>query len=377
MNDQTATRILVSRTDLRQMRAAADPDAPSARPLAPGEARLRIDRFALTSNNITYAAFGDAMKYWQFFPSADTAWGCIPVWGFAEVVESCAEGVNVGERCYGYWPMGRFLVVQPVRVKARGFVDGAAHRRDLAAVYNQIQRCAADPAYDPAMEGQQAILRPLFTTSFLIDDFLAEAGFFGARQVLLSSASSKTAYGTAFCLSRRRGEPGAPRIVGLTSAANLGFCRALGCYDEVPAYDALGTLAGNTPSVYVDFAGTASLRRAIHEHFDEALRYSCSVGGTHWDALGGGKGLPGPRPTLFFAPAQAAKRSEPPPAGWGAEQLVARIDAAWRAFMVPVNDPVEPWLRVREARGTQGALDALRALLDGKVDARDGLMVAL
>ena len=74
MNDQTATRILVSRTDLRQMRAAADPDAPSARPLAPGEARLRIDRFALTSNNITYAAFGDAMKYWQFFPSADTAW---------------------------------------------------------------------------------------------------------------------------------------------------------------------------------------------------------------------------------------------------------------------------------------------------------------
>ena len=63
-------------------------------PLADGEARLRIDAFALTSNNVTYAAFGEAMKYWQFFPCGDAAWGCIPVWGFAEVVESRAAGVE-------------------------------------------------------------------------------------------------------------------------------------------------------------------------------------------------------------------------------------------------------------------------------------------
>ena len=378
MNERTATRILVLRADLRRMRATADPDAPSARALAQGEARLRIERFALTSNNVTYAAFGDSLRYWAFFPSGDAAWGCIPVWGFAEVVESRVDGVAVGERCYGYWPMGEYLVVRPERVNARGFVDGAEHRRELPAVYNQIQRCAADPAYDPAREGQQAILRPLFTTAFLIDDFLAEEGFFGAQQLLLSSASSKTAYGTAFCLSRRRGAPGMARLVGLTSAANLDFCRSLGCYDEVLAYDALGTLARDTPSVYIDFAGTAALRRAVHEHFDEpALRYSCSVGGTHWDALGGAKGLRGPRPTLFFAPAQAAKRSAPPPAGWGAAELAARIDAAWKAFMGPVTDPATPWLRVREARGAQAALDALRALLDGQVDARDGLMLAL
>jgi hypothetical protein len=375
--DKAPQRIEVWRSDLRRMQAIDDPDAPQARALATGEARLRIDRFALTSNNITYAAFGEAMKYWQFFPCADAAWGCIPVWGFAEVVESLAEGVSVGERCYGYWPMGRYLVVQPVRVNARGFADGAAHRQGLAAVYNQMQRCAADPAYDTALEPQQAILRPLFTTSFLIDDFLADARFFGAEQLLLSSASSKTAYGTAFCLSRRRGQPGATRVVGLTSAGNLDFCRSLGCYDQVLGYDALGTLPTDVPSVYVDFAGAAELRQAVHERFGDALRYSCSVGGTHWGELGGGRGLPGPRPTLFFAPAQVAKRSAPPPAGWGPAELHARIDDAWKAFMGPVNDPGAPWLRVRSACGTQAALDALLALLDGKVAARDGLMLSM
>jgi hypothetical protein len=371
-----AQRFQVARANLRESRLIDDPDAPQLRPLAEGEARLRIDRFALTSNNITYAAFGEAMKYWEFFPTGDPAWGHIPVWGFAEVVESRAEGVAVGTRCYGYWPMGRYLVVQPARVRRHGFSDGAAHRAALPAVYNDIQFCAADPAYVASQEAQQALLRPLFVTSFLIDDFLAESQFFGASQVLLSSASSKTAFGTALCLSLRRGQPGAPRIVGLTSAGNRGFCASLGCYDQVLDYLELASLDRAVPSVYVDFAGNAALRRSVHEHFGEALRYSCSVGGTHWDELGAGGRLPGPRPTLFFAPAQIAKRSAAPPAGWGPAELHARIAVAWQAFMRPVNDPVAPWLVVRSAQGAQAVREACLSLLDGKVAARDGLMLS-
>jgi hypothetical protein len=132
-----------------------------------------------------------------------------------------------------------------------------------------------------------------------------------------------------------------------------------------------------TPSVYVDFAGNAALRSSIHEHFGDALRYSCSVGGTHWDELGGGRDLPGPKPTLFFAPAQIAKRSAAPPAGWGPAELQARIAAAWTAFMKPVNDPAAPWLRVRSAHGPQAVQQACLALLDGQVDPHDGLMLSL
>ena len=39
-------------------------------PLVDGQVRGRIDKFALTSNNISYAAFPDAMNYWGFFPLA-------------------------------------------------------------------------------------------------------------------------------------------------------------------------------------------------------------------------------------------------------------------------------------------------------------------
>jgi hypothetical protein len=369
------SRFLVSRRDLHAVRLAPDPDAPAARTLADGEARLAVAHFALTANNITYAAFGEAMKYWQFFPTGDAAWACVPVWGFATVVESRAAGVEVGTRVYGFLPMGTHLVVQPSRAGAHGFADAAAHRAELAAVYNQYVACATDPGYEAAREGQQAVLRPLFTTSFLIDDFLADDAFFGARQVLLSSASSKTAYGTAFCLARRSVRP---RVVGLTSPANLGFTRSLGCYDTVLPYADVGDLDPAAPTVYVDFAGDAALRRSIHEHFGAALAYSCAVGGTHWSELGGAGGLPGPKPTLFFAPAQVKKRSAPPPAGWGREGLQQRIGDAWRVFLQRVDGGADrPWLTIRSARGAAAVEQAYLALLDGRADAREGLMLAL
>jgi hypothetical protein len=368
------SRFLVARQDLRTVRIAPDPDAPAARPLADGEARLAVAHFALTANNITYAAFGEAMKYWQFFPAEDPAWGCIPVWGFATVAESRAEGVAVGRRVYGYLPMGTHLVVRPARVGLSGFSDAAPHREGLAAVYNQISFCDTDPGYDAKQEGQQAVLRPLFITSFLIDDFLDDNGFFGAQRVLLSSASSKTAYGTAFCLARR---PARPRIVGLTSPGNAEFTRSLGCYDDVLLYDQVATLERTAPAVYVDFAGNAALRGAVHGRLGDALAYSCSVGGTHWHELGSGSGLPGPRPTLFFAPTQIKKRAGPPPDGWGPGGLQQRLAEAWLAFMRPVNHPLQPWLRIHETRGATAVEAAYCALLDGRVDAREASLLAL
>jgi hypothetical protein len=343
--------------------------------LVAGEARLAVDSFALTANNITYAAFGEAMKYWQFFPSGDAALGCLPVWGFATVTESQVDGLAVGRHVWGYYPAGTHLVVAPSKVSAAGFVDGAAHRQELALVYNQYAFCDADPGWKPELEGLQAVLRPLFMTAFLIDDFLADNGFFGAQQVVLSSASSKTSFGTAFCLAQRRGTPGAPRIIGLTSPGNADFARSLGCYDEVRLYDELTTLPADVPTVYVDFAGNAGLRLALHSHFGEQLMYSSSIGGTHWEALGSGRDLPGPRPVLFFAPAQVKKRSAPPPEGWGAAELQRRMGAAWGQFITQVAR--DGWVNVTRQTGAPAALQAYQDMLAGHSDARQGLMLAM
>jgi hypothetical protein len=362
---------IVQRNDLRQTRVESD--AAAAAPLADGMARARIDCFALTSNNVTYGAFGDAMHYWDFFPCDVEGYGRIPVWGFAEIVESRNAGVATGERFYGYYPMSSHVLLQPVQAGEAGFSDGSAHRQPLHALYNRYLRCATDRLYRPEHEAQIALLRPLFVTSFLIDDFLADNAFFGATQVLLSSASSKTAYGTAFCLSQRRGTPQATRTVGLTSRGNAGFTESLGCYDAVMAYEDIEALPADARTVYVDMSGSATIRERVHAYWGDRLAYSCSVGGTHWDALGGAKGLAGPRPVLFFAPAQAKKRAD----DWGPVELGRRIAAAWTRFMDPVTDAKAPWLTVVRGSGPREVEQAYRALIDGRSDPREGYVLAL
>lgn len=328
-------------------------------PLADGQVRVRVDRCAYTANNISYAAFGDAMQYWAFYPTGDEAWGNIPVWGFADVVQSGHPGVAVGERLYGYWPSASHAVLTPTRLRATGFVDGSAHRAGLAAVYNQLLRCNVDPLYTRDSEDLQALLRPLFTTSWLIDDFLADEAFFGAARVLLSSASSKTANATAALLHAR----GGVEVVGLTSAANRAYCERLGVYHRVLAYQDLETLAPEAPAVYVDFAGNGALRRRVHTHL-LALAYSCSVGGTHVDQLAGARDLPGPRPVLFFAPAQVKKRL----GDWGPEAFEQRLADAWRAHLARVTAGPAPWVRVVEHAAPAG-LSALHAqVLAGRDD---------
>ncbi|MDP9902039.1 DUF2855 family protein [Variovorax ginsengisoli] len=373
------TTLLVRRDQLATTRLRTQEDSP----LKPGEVRVRIDAFALTSNNITYAAFGDAMGYWQFYPSGEEGWGQIPVWGFASVSQSLHPGVAVGERLYGYWPMASSTVLAPDRLSALRFADGAPHRAELAAVYNQYFRCTSDPLYTPDTEATQALLRPLFITSWLIDDFLEDNDFFGIRSqgtpgvVVLSSASSKTAYGTAFLLHQRPGV----EVVGLTSAANKAFCESLGCYHRVLAYEELDQVAADAPCVYVDFAGNGELRRAIHTRFAN-LRYSSSIGGTHVDQLaasGAGKRLPGPRATLFFAPAQIKKRT----AEWGADVFGQRMAAAWRAFVAQVGgegseaSARSPWLTVTHHRGDAAVQAAYAQVLAGRGDPRTGHILSL
>ena len=360
----TTHTFLVRQDQLAATRIAASPSVP----LADGQVRVRVDSFALTSNNITYAAFGESMNYWQFFPTGEEGWGIVPVWGFGTVVQSLHPGVAVGERLYGYWPMASEAVLQPDRLSPDGFRDASAHRAELHAVYNQYLRCSTDPFYTPDSEDVQALLRPLFITSWLIDDFLADNGFFGANTLLLSSASSKTAYGTAFLLKQRPGI----EVVGLTSAANRAFCEGLGCYSRVLAYEALDQVPVEAECVYVDFAGNADLRRRIHARFPH-LRYSCSIGGTHVEQLGGARDLPGPRPTLFFAPAQVKKRN----ADWGPAELGERLIGAWRTFSTRVTAQPQPWLTVQRHAGLKEVEQAYAGVLAGRGDPRVGHILSL
>ena len=78
-------------------------------PLLPGQIRIKIARFGLSANNVTYAVTGNTFGYWGFFPADDSsdAYGIVPLWGFADVVESAHSDVPLGCRIFGYLPMGK------------------------------------------------------------------------------------------------------------------------------------------------------------------------------------------------------------------------------------------------------------------------------
>ena len=351
------TDFLVNKTALRE-----GVFAPADVALGAGQALLRLTRFSLTSNNVTYAALGESFGYWKFFP-ATAPYGRVPVWGYGDVVETRAHDLIAGERIWGYYPIASHLVVTPAMVTERGFVDGAAHRVGLPPVYNQYERVEADSAYSAEHEREFALFRPLFATSFLLDDFLATNAFFGARRVMLSSASSKTALGLASLLKAR----GGVEIVGLTSAANADFVRRTGYYDRVVTYDRLADLLNDAPAMLVDMAGDAPLIDRLADRLGDVFVYNCMVGATHWDAAH--TETRGPPRTLFFAPDHIVQRRRE----WGPEGFAVRYNAAWATFLGSAST----WLKVVEKSGEGALREAWLALLDGKARPEEGYILSL
>ncbi|HQV03055.1 MULTISPECIES: DUF2855 family protein [unclassified Novosphingobium] len=348
------------RHDLSQSRLAEAP----LPPLGEGEVRLRIESFSVTANNVTYAVVGDSFGYWNFFPG-EGEWGVVPMWGHAVVEESRHADIAVGERVYGYLPMGQHLDVLPVSVSAGGFSDGAAHRQPMSTIYNQYSRLNADPEHDPAREGERMIFGPLFKTGFLIESMFRREGWFGAQTLICTSASSKTAMATA---SVARDKSPQIRRIGLTSAGNVDFVCLGGFYDEVFAYGDIAELP-QRPSVLVDFAGNAGVIHAVHTALGDQLNYSCTVGATHvGEGFGRDNGpLPGPAPVLFFAPHHAvAAIQELGPKGFG-----EAVAASWSRFIDEAGGAVT----MAEHHGLEAARSVFAEILVGKADPAVGNVI--
>jgi hypothetical protein len=350
--------IEVRRDDFAQARVVDEEPAV----LADGQALLAVERFGITANVITYAVAGDAIGYWRFFPASEEGWGRIPVWGFAEVVASASEALDEGERLFGYLPMASHVCLTPEQ-RGGAVVDTAEHRAELPPVYNRYRRVGGAPSEGDARE---LVLRPLLMTSFLLADQLVAEELSGARQVLVSSASSKTALGLAFELARA-----GVRVVGLTSARNADFVRSVGIYDEIVTYDGLGAIDGAVDTVAVDVAGAPDVRRRVHEAFGDHLQRSVLVGATHRapDAFRTAPGTPGPRPEFFFAPDRVQVRARE----WGRAEFQSRVEAAFAACL----SWTEGWLRIETSAGRDAALAAYRRVLAGEVAPDTALVASL
>lgn len=362
MSDDTAVTTLEVRKDKwSETRIVREPLATQ---LAEGEVLLRVDRFALTANNISYAGAGDLLGYWGFFP-AEEGWGRIPAMGWGEVIASSHPGIKIGERVWGFFPFSTHLKILAGNSRVEQFQDISAHRAQYAPVYARFDRASANPLYDAAREDQDSLLRGLFLTSWLVEDFMHMHESFGAGTCLITSASSKTSIALAHCVKKR----GYMRSVGITSKGNVAFCESLGYYDEVVTYDAIASLDATQPVVMVDMAGSAAVLSDLHHHYRDNMKHSCRIGATHYEEMGAVDNLPGATPEFFFAPSHILTRS----ADLGAEQLMMSMGAEYVAFRAGSD----AWLKLHRSYGIAAVEQTYQAVLAGKTDAASGQIVSM
>ena len=339
-----------------------------------GEILLKIESFAFTANNVTYGVAGDTIGYWKFFPAAqngDNGWGCIPMWGFAEIVESNNQNLDVGERLFGYFPAADSLVLSPVKISDQSFSDGKAHRKELPPVYNNYLRLKGESNYDPSMDPIRALLFPLHITAFCLCDSLEEDQYLGASQIIIISASSKTAIGLAQGLADSKISP---KVVGLTSVTNSKFVEDLGCYDEVINYDQLEKIDYSQGTVMVDMAGNRAILGTLHDKLADNMLKCLTVGMTHWDnkttaedALG--QAMLRERTEFFFAPAHIQKRI----GEWGHEGYAQKTNAFMSKRALQSND----WMQIKRIIGLQDFTTTYKEVVAGQIKPHEGIIVKL
>ena len=332
--------------------------------LAPNEVLFKVDRQALTANNISYASSGDSLKYWEFFP-AEAGWGRIPGMGWSEVIASAHPDIQVGERVWGFTPYSSHHKILAGKVNTFSFSDVAAHRSGHAPVYCQFDRAATNPIYEPQREDQDSLLRGLFMTSWLVEDFMLTSNLFESEVCLITSASSKTSIALAHCVKQR----GKLQSIGVTSPGNIAFCESLGCYDRVISYQNIAQLDAAKAAVVVDMAGNAKVISQLHHHYADKMMHSCRIGATHHSEMGSVEGLPGAVPQFFFAPSHVRARS----AELGAEQLMQLLSIDYAGF----RRFCDSWLKVVPSYGAEATDKTFQAVLAGRADPVAGQIVSL
>lgn len=361
------TELQVRRDELTTTRlVGAAGDADEA-PLGDDEIMAKIDRFAFTANNITYGVVGDQLGYWHFFPPAgeDTdGWGLIPVWGFADVVRSNVADLPVGERLFGYFPPATHLALTPARISKARFFDSAAHRAKLPAGYNIYHRTSGEPGYDRASDVERMLFFPLHVTSFCLWDALKSVDWYGAKQVVIVSASSKTGIGLAYGLDM---DDEAPPVVAVTSERNRAFVDGLGAYAGTVTYDSLEDIDASVPGVIVDMSGNVGALNELSDHLGDNMAHCIRVGVTHHDSAGGDLDLE--RSSWFFAPAHIEQRMKE----WGPGGFQQKSSAFMRATSARSRE----WLKVTTVDGLGGLRAVFADVANGRVAADEGLIVEL
>lgn len=286
--------ILVKKENIATTKVAVD-ESPIM--VNSNEICIEVKKFGLSTNNITYAVFGDAMQYWGYFPRGN-GYGCVPVWGIGEIVETRLSELNEGEKIFGYFPMASHFKLAPKIDGDFCFTDTSEHRQQLHSWYNRYYKCSSDPLFSESSSEAQILLWALFMTGWKLAETLRAK----ADTIIISSASSKTSTALAWALSRMTLRK---QIIGLTSEKNISFVKSTNLFDVVVPYSNIDFDKTAGATAFVDVAGNHEVSAQIHRTYGDDLGHSVFLGATHRAMATDEGSLPGPAPELFFIPDEA------------------------------------------------------------------------
>ncbi|KAI9016702.1 hypothetical protein DFJ74DRAFT_678011 [Hyaloraphidium curvatum] len=365
------TELFVEQDDPRNVhlesRAVAD--------LANDEVLIKIEKFGLTANNVSYIITGKSLRYFDFFPAQDKKYGKMNVWGFGIVVKSKHAVVKEGERLWGYFPFASHLVCTPGTVTSTHIVLSRPDLpKDRLAYLTYTRLSGEDPLRVPAeLEDHAMVFSPLWSTGFMLADFLSQKTYLGAtsKAVIITSASSKTSYALAFCL---RTVDKSARVIGLTSKRNVPFVEGLRLYDEIVTYDDIKEklTVYDGGAVMVDMAGDSKVTRAVYERYggEANLKGTVRVGATHYEGPGPDKNFYRPKnSSFFFAPAWAQQRV----AELGAAKYAELRGSVWDQTVPRLRDFID----IVKVRSVPDAEQLARKMIRGDIDAKAGYVIEL
>lgn len=257
--------------------------------------------------------------------------------------------------------MSSYLIVKPENIKPFGFIDGTTHRKPLPPIYNFYAK--KPESFSDVEKGYYSIIKPLFTTAFLNYLFLEEENFFEAEQILLTSASSKTALGIAYMLFSNKEQHG-KKIIGLTSSKNKVFLQETGLYDQIFSYDELDNIP-SLKTTMVDLGGNIELLLKINNQLNEHLRFTSLIGLADWKSAGDMKQVPNSK--FFFAPDYATKLFQK----LGPDVANEQINKTQENF----TELAQNWIDLKFVHFEAGIKDLYLNMLDGKVDPSKGYVV--
>jgi hypothetical protein len=161
---------------------ATFPLPPPTTPLPPSSIRVRASLLSLTSNNLTYALLGDMLHWWDTYPvppdapapySDRTAWGIVPAWGFATVLESTIPEITSETKIWGYWPASAHVVDLTLSKNKDDpethWIETSSHRAAVLPLYN---RYIILTSTGEARHAWESAVRPIWQCGYVLSEYV-------------------------------------------------------------------------------------------------------------------------------------------------------------------------------------------------------------